>query len=89
MASRNQPQRRNQWRQESAKKNISKKKPMVSRIRQEQYQQEETNGIKNSSRRITARRNQWRQESAKKNHSKKKTMASRHPPRRNLAQEGE
>ena len=43
-----------------------KKKPMVSRIRREELQQEETNGVKNPPRRITARRNQWRQESAKK-----------------------
>ena len=43
----------------------SKKKPMVSRIRREDTE-EETNGVQNLPRRITARRNQWRQESAEK-----------------------
>ena len=79
--------RRNQWCQESAKKNISKKKPIASRIHREELQQEYTNGVKNLPRRITARRYQWRQESAEKT-QKKKPMASRHPPRRrNPAQE--
>ena len=36
----------NQWHQESAEKTL-KKKPMASRIRREEYQQEETNGVKN------------------------------------------
>ena len=53
-----------------------KKKPIVSRIRQEDTQ-EETNGVKNLPRRITARRNQWRQEFAEKNYSKKIPMVSR------------
>ena len=56
---------------ESAEKHISKKKPMASRIHQEEYQQEETNGVKNPPRRNTARRTQWCQESAEKNYSKK------------------
>ena len=41
------PPRRNQWHQESGEKNISKKKPIGSRIHQEEYQQEETNGMNN------------------------------------------
>ena len=39
-----------------------KKKPMVSRICQEEYQQEETNGINNLLRRHYRRRNQWCQD---------------------------
>ena len=81
--------KRNQWHQESAEKTLnSKKKPMASRIRREDtQQQEETNGVKNPLRRhSTARRNQWHQESAEKT-MKKKTMESRHPLRRNPAQE--
>ena len=52
-----------------------KKKPMVSRICQEDTE-EETNGVKNLPRRTTARRNQWHQESAEKT-LKKKQIASR------------
>ena len=56
MASRHLPRRRrNKWSQESPKKTL-KKKPMASRIRREDTK-EETNGIKNPPRRITARRN--------------------------------
>ena len=89
---------RNIRRQESAEKNISMKKPMVSRICQEEYQQEETNGVKNPPRRNTVRRNQittrihreetqqeetkWRQESTEKKHSKKKTNGVKNLPRR-------
>ena len=45
MATRHPSSRRKLWCQESANKNISKKKPMASRIRQEDIE-EETNGIK-------------------------------------------
>ena len=52
-----------------------KKKPMVSRIRPEDIE-EETNSVKNPPRRhSTARRNQWRQESAEK------TPTARRKPR--------
>ena len=64
--------KRNQWHQESARKNYSKKKPIASRIRREDIE-EETNGVKNPPRRhLTAKRNQWRQESAQKTPSSKK-----------------